>query len=512
MVLCEPADVGPVLNRDQGKGRVVMTLSRRTLLGGAVAALATPALGQAPLTSMRPVARVPSQDAVARLVRDAGLSGQIGVSVVDLQTGQLVEAIADAQPQPPASVAKAFTALYVLETLGPAFRFQTAAFASGPLENGILQGDLVLVGGGDPNLATDDLAQLAASLKASGLREVRGAFLVYDEALRNIDEIDSTQLDHLGYNPTVTGLNLNYNRVHFEWKRQEDGFATLMDARSLNYRPAVTTARIEVVDRPAPVFTYRDAGDVDQWTVAKRSLNDEGSRWLPVRHPALYAGEVFATFARSHGIVLKSAVETRDVPRGVPLASYSGAALPEVLRGMLRYSTNLTAEATGMTATKVLAGQSRGLRTSAYGMGRWLAARCDGIDPLFVDHSGLGDLSRVSARDTVRMLAADGVMPQLQPIMREVRLMDQDGQAIQRDGVQVRAKTGTLNFVSTLAGYVQTHQGRDLAFAIFASDLDAREAGKREGSERPAGARGWNSRARKLQQEIVKHLALRLPD
>ncbi len=486
-----------------------MRLSRRALLGGAVSAVATRAWAEAPLTSIRPISRVPDKNAVARIVTGAGLSGEVGVVVVDTASGEVIEAISPDVPQPPASVTKAVTALYALESLGSDFRFKTRLFAAGIIENGILDGNLILAGGGDPNLVTDDLAELAQRLKDAGLREVRGAFQVWDGALVNLDEIDSQQLDHLGYNPTITGLNLNFNRVHFEWKRIEDAFETAMDARSESYRPAVTSSRIRVVDRSTPVFTYRTAGNVDQWTVAKAALNDEGSRWLPVRNPALYAGQVFATFARSHGIVLKAPEETAEEPTGTPLAEIESAPFRELMRSMLRFSTNITAEAAGLMATSERTGQQRGLRTSAYGMARWADTRAGGISPYLVDHSGLGDLSRITAADMVQLLRAEGVENTLRPIMRTVSLVDDDDKVIE-GGVEVRAKTGTLNFVSTLAGYVQTRQGRDLAFAIFAADLEARERGKLQGDEQPPGARSWNRRARSLQQDILKHLAVRL--
>lgn len=488
---------------------MVMRLSRRALLAGAASSLATGAFADAPLTSMRPRARVPVQDAITKMVANAGLSGSIGVVVADIATGAYLEEIAPDVAHPPASVTKAFTALYAVETLGAGHQFETRIFAEGEVKDGILDGNLILAGGGDPNLVTDHLAELAQRLKATGLREVRGDFLVWDNALRNVAEIDAAQLDYLGYNPTITGLNLNFNRVHFEWKREGQNFVTTMDARSENYRPAVTTARMRVVERDSPVFSYSDAGDVDQWTVARSALNNEGSRWLPVRHPALYAGEVFATFARSHGIVLKAPKEVMQMPEGRLLATFQSEPLTEMMRGMLRFSTNITAEAAGLAATALRTGQQRGLHTSAFGMARWANERCGGIAPHFVDHSGLGDLSRVSPAQMVTMLTAPDVMPTLQPIMRTMPLVGDDEKVIATRQAIVSAKTGTLNFVSSLAGYVRTEQGRDLAFAIFASDLDARAAGKLEGSEAPPGARSWNRRARDLQREIIAHLALR---
>ena len=471
---------------------MVNKISRRALLGGMASSLATGLVAEAPLTSLRPIARTSKADAVAQMVARTALPGQVAFVAADMATGEVVESIEADIPLPPASVAKTFTALYALETLGPDHQFETGVMATGPVANGILHGDLVLAGGGDPNLVTDQLAELAQALKDTGLREVRGDFLVWDNALTNLEEIDAGQDDHLGYNPTVTGLNLNFNRVHFEWKKDGEDFATTMDARSQNFRPEVTSARIRVVDRSGPVFTYRDAGSVDQWTVARRALNNEGSRWLPVRHPALYCGEVFAAFARSHGIV-----------------TYQGIPLTELMRGMLRFSTNLTAEAAGLATTKMRTRQNRGLRTSALGMARWADARANGIAPFFVDHSGLGDQSRVTAADMVRFLQADGVSPALRPIMKSIPLVDDNRQRIADDIVTIHAKTGTLNFVSSLAGYMRTSKGRDLAFAYFAADIPARERGTLLGSENPPGARSWNRAARALQNDILRHWALR---
>jgi D-alanyl-D-alanine carboxypeptidase/D-alanyl-D-alanine-endopeptidase (penicillin-binding protein 4) len=336
------------------------------------------------------------------------------------------------------------------------------------------------------------------------LRIVEGDFLVWDNALINLDEIDPSQLDYLGYNPTITGLNLNYNRVHFEWKRAGDAYTTAMDARSEKHRPVVTTARMRIVDRRTPVFTYQARDGVDDWTVARYALNNAGSRWLPVRVPALYAGEVFATFARTQGIVLKRPKEIGILPESQELARFASQPLDRMMRGMLRFSTNITAEAAGLSATAARTGQKRGLRTSALGMARWAEDRA-GIAPYFVDHSGLGDTARVTAADMVQFLTADRVVPTLRPLMKQIDMLDRDRNVIRDHPGQVLAKTGTLNFVSSLAGYLQTASGRDLAFAFFGADLDAREAGKRAGDEAPPGARQWNRKAKALQQRLLQN-------
>ncbi len=481
-----------------------MLLSRRAILGGAVSSLATAAVADAPLTSMRPRARLATGSAES-LITQSGLSGQVGFVVSDATSGEVLAAVAPDLPLPPASVTKAVTALYAIEALGAGHQFVTRVLADAPVVDGVLRGNLILAGGGDPNLVTDQLATLAEGLKAAGLRAVEGDFLVWDNALVNLDEIDPSQLDYLGYNPTVTGLNLNYNRVHFEWQRAGNAYTTAMDARSENHRPVVTTARMRIVDRTSPVFTYRASEGVDEWTVARRALNNAGSRWLPVRFPALYAGEVFATFARSHGIVLKRPKEVPVLPTAQELARFASQPLGQMMRGMLRFSTNITAEAAGLCATSARTGQKRGLRTSALGMARWAEVRA-GIAPFFVDHSGLGDASRVSAGDMVQFLTASGVMPTLRPLMKRIDMVNRDRKVIRDHPGQVLAKTGTLNFVSCLAGYLRTANGRDLAFAFFGANLEAREEGKRAGDEAPRGASRWNRDAKALQQRLLQNL------
>ncbi len=489
-------------------------VSRRALLAMLMSA-GSAAMADAPLVSLRPTARPTAADRVtpemrqtlAQVVAASEVTGHVGIVVADAQTGEIIDQHEADIPQPPASVTKAVTAVYALEGLGADFRFKTRIIAKGSISGGILDGDLTLVGGGDPNLITDDLAVLAERLKATGLKEVRGSFHVYDGALPNLDEIDAEQLDYLGYNPAITGLNLNYNRVHFEWKKHGSNYSVTMDARSDNYRPDVTVATMQIVNREVPTFTYADGGNLDNWTVARGALSNGGSRWLPVRYPALYAGEVFAAFARSHGIVLQSPVEVPDLPDGVLLASFDSPPLSDIMRDMLKYSTNITAEAAGMTSTEKRTGQKRGLRTSALGMTQWAKTRA-GISPQFADHSGLSDASRISAADMVGLLTAGGAKAQLFPIMKDIAFKNEDGQTLKDHPAKVLAKTGTLNFVACLAGYLRTAGGRDLAFAIFAADLDAREKGKLSQDEQPFGSISFNTNAKRLQQVLLQRWAV----
>ncbi|WP_254871564.1 D-alanyl-D-alanine carboxypeptidase/D-alanyl-D-alanine-endopeptidase [Pseudooceanicola sp. HF7] len=539
-------------------------IRRRSFLAMLTAGSAGTALA-GPLNMPRPRMRPDNLGEVvapgpASVVEDARVTGESHFAVADLDTGALLEDYRKDKPLPPASVAKTVTTLYAINTLGRDHRFVTRVLATGPMQGGRIEGDLILAGGGDPVLDTRDLAELAAALKAAGVTEVTGRYLYHGTALPEARLIDEAQPDQVGYNPGVSGLNLNFNRVHFEWKREGGRWVTTMDARAGNYRPDVTVARMTIADRAGPVYTYADEAGVDAWTVASGALGTGGARWLPVRRPAAYAAEVFQVLVRAHGIVLKAPEPVEALPEVTyQMASHRSPPLIEIAEDMLYYSTNLTAELLGLAAsvarasapglmasakalsegmdspdTAVMAESLSGkltevrdtavphpprpelvtattsqtmpasLRDSAAAMSLW-ARQHFGLTSIdLVDHSGLGEASGISTGDLVRMLLSPEAQRDLQPILKEISVKDELGRPIQNGPVKVHAKTGTLNFVSALAGYEKASDGRMLAFAVISADIEKRDALTRAQRERPPGGRAWLTRARALQQDLIR--------
>ena len=489
-------------------------MSRRVFLqgGAALCALAPAAFAAPPESSLRPVLRaddffkraIPDADAI---IEAAKLTGRVAFAVADAASGAWLECAHEHLGAAPASVTKAVTALYALDMLGADHRFETRLCVTGGIVDGIVQGDLVLIGGGDPTLDTDGLAGMAAALKERGVRGVKGDFKVYDGHLPQVAEIDTAQPDHVGYNPAVSGIALNFNRVHFEWKRGNGGYVVSMDGRTAKYRPDVAMAVMQVKDRSTPVYTYEDSGGKDRWTVARGALGNGGARWLPVRKPALYAADVFATMAGAHGIRLKAGQVIDAIPPGgEDVVAWQSGPLRDILRDMLKYSTNLTAEMVGLAASLKRVGGLDGLPASAAAMNDWAQEALGMSRPGLVDHSGLGDGSRLTALDMAKALLKVQQGP-LRPILKPFVLRDRDGRPIKNGPITVDAKTGTLNFVSTLAGYITAPTGQVMAFAIFAADGEARAKVRPEDRERPAGARTWNRRAKRVQQGLIERWA-----
>ncbi len=485
-------------------------ISRRFFLGSvaATAAFAAQADTIPPTQSLRPVLRGKdfhkrAMPSVAQIIRDKKLTGQVTFAVADAKTGRWLECAHEQTGTPPASVAKAITALYALDALGPAHRFTTRLCATGGIVNGEVQGDLLLVGGGDPTLDTDALATMAANLKAAGVKGVKGGFKVYEASLPVLRQIDPEQPDHVGYNPGVSGLALNFNRVHFEWKRASGKYSVTMQGRTEKYRPAVSMAVMRIKDRSTPIYTYEDHAGRDSWTVAKAALGSGGSRWLPVRRPGLYAGEVFATLAGSQGIRLGKPEMIAELPEGENVVSRDSDELRTILKDMLKYSTNLTAEMVGLAATRKRIGKVGDLRASAAEMNRWAIASLGMTAPKLVDHSGLSDDSRITALDMATALVKMRDSG-LRDILKQFVMRDEKGRPDKDHPIMVEAKTGTLNFVSGLAGYVTAPDGTELVFAIFAANEAERAKITRALREGPPGARGWNTRAKRVQQALIE--------
>ncbi|QPM91865.1 hypothetical protein PSAL_031270 [Pseudooceanicola algae] len=487
------------------------------------------------------------------LIERARISGETHFALADMNTGALLEDRSKDIPLPPASVAKTVTTLYALATLGGDYRFRTRLLATGPLVGGKLDGDLILAGGGDPVLDTADLADLATGLKIAGVTEVTGRYLYHANVVPEERQIDAAQPDQVGYNPGLSGLNLNFNRVHFEWKREGGKWVATMDARVRDLKPQVSVATMEIVDRAGPVYTFADTDGRDAWTVASGALGTGGARWLPVRRPAAYTAEVFQVLARSHGIVLSDPQPIRELPEiTYQMAMHESPALTEIAEDMLYYSNNMTAEMLGLTASMARArinaplppaplvapyaappasppaaaaeGLAQGsdgggltpvfastsntapetLRDSAAEMSLW-ARQHLGLKTIdLVDHSGLGDASRISAGDLVTMLLSEEAKRDLQPLLKKITPRDASGRPQSDSPIGIHAKTGTLNFVCALAGYEKAASGRMMVFAIMSADAELRDALTRAQRESPPGGLPWANRARMLQQNLIR--------
>lgn len=310
-----------------------------------------------------------------------------------------------------------------------------------------------------------------------------------------IDEVEPGQAVHLSYNPAISGMILNFNRVHLGWRQSGSDYQMSLEARAEAHSPRAYTITARA-GQQAALFTYSADEAREHWVVSRAAMGRAGSRWLPVRKPELYAGDVFQTLCRARGLVLPSPEIIEDLPQGTEIAAIDSPPLRNILIGMMRYSTNLTAEVVGLQAS-----EAASLAASGAAMREWWQGAGGTGEVLFADHSGLSAESRITAGGLAQLMAGYGQQNGLRALMKDDPLVDSLGRDPARRA-RVEAKTGTLNFVSNLAGYADVPEGRDIVFAVFCANLPSRA--QSEGQELPAGVSTWTRRAKTLQAALIE--------
>ncbi|HSF97019.1 MAG TPA: D-alanyl-D-alanine carboxypeptidase/D-alanyl-D-alanine-endopeptidase [Thermohalobaculum sp.] len=506
-----------------------MRLTRRAVIGRAVTGalalafgISWASAGEVPVPVPRP-AKVVLAAAAPKPVPDVPMrqSGIAGYMLIDLDTGQVLASREPDRGFAPASTAKLPTAIYALDRLGPDFRFETRVVTDGTIRGETLEGNLYLLGGGDPELDSDALIPLVTGLKARGFRHVTGQFLADGSAGPQRPAIDGDQPADAAYDPAVSGLNLNFNRVRLKWDARGKAKLLRISAKAERLDPEVASVRVALSPYPnAPVLSHAMEGRAEVWRMAEHAFRGEGGRWLPVRQPELYAGEVFQGLARTYGIGL-DAPRLGSAPAGAEvLARVQSRPLDVMLKYMLRYSTNLTAEMVGVAASRTGGAAPGSLAGSAAALNAWAAAYAGfpAGDPGFrlANHSGLTTESRVSPRRMVELLAA-AARRNPQPGTRFPKLpggitelmkpYNVAAQSVKLDykNLQIAAKTGTMAYVRGLAGYIATPSGRRLAFAIFSNDLERRPDDPEMRSNRT-----WMARAQVFERSLIRSWVIQL--
>ncbi len=441
-------------------------------------------------------------DALSRFIGQNSSIPQVSAVLIDVETGQIIEGHRPHAPMTPASVTKVVTTLYGFAELGADYRFRTRLRTNGAVRGAVLEGDLILEGGGDPVLDSDELGILADGLLEQGITSITGRFLYDTGALPDLFQIDASQPEHVVYNPAISGLNTNFNRVFFAWDLDAAQGQLRLEGRAEKSRPPSNVVRISAQARSGPVFDFLEGADRDHWTVVTSALAQPGGRWLPVRRPGIYTADLFRTLARARGLALPMPQAGLAPEGSTVLAQFDRRPLSKLVRGMLHFSTNLTAEVIGLTASG-----KTGLTDSAAAMTAWVRAQFDAPLMRFVDHSGLGDENRMSAHGMAQVMRTGWDSGALDGILRRYFVPGANGKGEAAAGVEVRAKTGSLNFVRGLSGVIQGTNGRAFAFAIFSRD-PARRAAADHSLERPSGARSYSNRAGAIERRILRRWIL----
>ena len=426
-------------------------------------------------------------ETVARALADPSLAHSgVAFLAVSLDRGDTLFAREADRLYTPASNRKLFTAASALHWLGPGHRFRTALVASGPVEADTLRGDLVLIGRGDPDLLPDHLAALADTLAASGARVVAGDVRADDAWFDDVEWGAGWMWDDGPYWewPYVTALTVADNVVTVTvgpGPRVGDPVAFALDPPTgyvIVNVSAVTTAAGSapelVVDRrwdpKENVIDVTGTLPIDaEPIVARRTVED----------PTLYAATLLVELLAARGVEVLGAARHGDLAAADAVvdtvAVHVSDPLSESVRNFLKVSDNLTGELLVKAVGASVAGPP-GTYEKGLAAERAFLAQEVGIDTtaqMLADGSGVSRYNLVTARQIVALLRYMTTRDDLFPFYRAaLPVAGVDGTLEGRmrgtaaEG-RAGAKTGTLNGVTALSGYVPSADGERLAFSLM---------------------------------------------
>jgi len=442
----------------------------------------------------------------------------VGWVLRNLTTGETLAAHNAGRAFIPASVAKIPTAVAALAALGPEHRFTTRVRADGRIVEGALRGDLILHGGGDPLLNASDLMALCRRIRAAGVREVTGRFLYDPGMVHGRERIAGDQPPDARYNPALSGLTMDFNQFRVDWRpKGPDGTVA---ARVTPSVPAIRIARADRDPGPGQLWTPDLNGTHTVWQLDPTAPR-RGSSKLPMKHPGRVTAQTFRGLCGQAGVSLP-APEQGEAPRDVrTLARAESPPVREIVESMLAYSNNLVAELLGLATSRALSATQPSLRASAATVAAWWRERRPGLDwsgMHLANHSGLSADARLTPEHMAAMLRDPAALGNTEGVARGLpSLLPASGRSAGLDerlggpatALKVWAKTGTMFYASGLAGYLYPESGRQLAFAVFVNDKDARRAFDRDPQRRrrsvQASGAAWNARARDLEDALVRY-------
>lgn len=424
------------------------------------------------------------QNRIDRVLNDRSLrNADIGIAVRSLDADKTLFVRNGDKPLTPASTTKLFSTFAAFYTLGGEYNVPTSVYTDvEKVENGIINGNVYLVGGGDPLLETADLEQLAEQVRNLGIKKINGN--VYGDASyfdNNTDRYKySGDADEVQPVPPVSALSLNRNqvtlvitsgsrageRVRVQTVPVSDAFAFVVNATvkgGRRSRPRISV-RQSTDERGRQVFT------ISGTMPARRTL----SYSYTVDNPALAAAGVLRSRLEASGITITGKADVRTAPL-VTCHALTAFYRPlnDIAAHVVKSSDNFGAE----HIFKMVGGTLREEKNTAQAARQLMTTsftKCNipFEDCTLNDGSGLSRRNLVSPVALVTLLEQAWELPFAQSFVNSFAIAGIDGTLKRRmrgtpaEGNLI-GKTGTLRNVSALAGYVTTLDGEQIAFSLL---------------------------------------------
>jgi len=380
----------------------------------------------------------------------------------------------------PASTIKLLTSFAALQLLGPEFRWKTSWRASALPQEGVLSSDLIMRGSGDPKLLIEDLRTLITALRRAGLHEIRGDLLL-DASLYAVDVSDAPPIDgdwQQPYNVAPLSTELNFRSFKLAWGGGQN--------------PSIDPplAGLDVVDRlKKPRAACKDASASFQFEsdsrVETRRLVSEGrwptacgrgERYIAYPDAIEFADRLFrAAWLEQGGIWHGRARRVDGAAVSAPIEILlwtSSANLLDVVMDVNKLSNNLLSRHLWLQLSAREASPAS-VEASLARLRAWLQSQRLSLPSLVIENgSGLSRNERISPRDMTQILQLAQRLPIGASYQESLPVAGVDGTMKSRltePGFRghLWLKTGTLNEVSAIAGYIEARSGQRYTITLM---------------------------------------------
>lgn len=408
----------------------------------------------------------------------------LSILVQDLDANAPILAFNADVSRNPASVMKVVTTLVALDALGPTYRWKTEAWLQGDLDDGRLDGDLLLKGYGDPFLVSERVWLMLRALRQRGLRDIGGKLLIDDSHfdMRGHDPAAFDRQPLRSYNVAPNAMMMNFKTTRYFFEPDPGNNAViirmdpLLENLDIDNRLTVREGRCSGYQRGIAIVPN---DSFDRMTFSGRFPT--GCRNYSMSRSALghneYTYGLFRSMWRELGGSLagnwKNVVFVA-APDNEPFLSFDSAPLADVISRVNKYSNNVMARQLLLTVAAETLGAPATEDDGREAVRRWLEER--GFEAAALDLSNGAGLSR-SARITATLLSdllgyayTRHYMPEF---LSSMSLNGLDGTTFGRfdeqDPLAGRAhlKTGSLDHVSAIAGYVHARSGRRYSVVVL---------------------------------------------
>jgi D-alanyl-D-alanine carboxypeptidase/D-alanyl-D-alanine-endopeptidase (penicillin-binding protein 4) len=392
-------------------------------------------------------------------------------------------------PRNPASTMKVVTTYAALELLGPAYSWRTRAWAAGPVNDLVLDGDLVLEGGGDPFMTADRWWGFVNGLRQAGIERVSGDVV-----------IDNTYFQHQGDDRAAFD-----NRPYRSYNVLPDALMVSFQTVNVSVVPDAGSGAVRARVNPWPANMIvensvrlergpcrRGSGGVvvampDGPSGNRLSLGGHyasGCGPLSVTRAVMRAPDfafgTFKTYWQQSGGTLDGGMRLGPVPADARLVyTHESLTLAEVIRLVNKFSSNVMARHLLLTIGAEKAGRPGTAAAGAGAISEFLASRGIPTRNLVIENgSGLSRIERISAEGLADVLLDAWKSPYAPEFQASLPLSAVDGTLRRRfrspdmEG-RLRMKTGSLQDVSALAGYVNAASGKTYVAVIILNHPNA---------------------------------------